>query len=343
MISDLPTGRSLAIASRLAEVEALTARGAWSDARALLERDGDSLAEHAELCALYGETLLRLGLPQLSLDWLEPHTRTMAQRANRRAWIRMLNLTGAAAFELGRIDVAEQYFASARQHATADGDFLTSARALNNLALVASTRGDRSRAMQYYALAVPTYERAASVRGVAECCHNIAVTLIESGNLDEAEEWDRRAMAFAREMGNDRLLAYALGGRAEVRLLKEDYDLARVLASRAADAFRALQDVASEAHALRLYGQALHGQQAYTPALETLSSAIALAQDSAVRRIVGECRLARARCLIDLGDKAAAHADLVAALEDFAALGASDKQQQVRRLLRALSVDTHSR
>lgn len=341
-MTDRPTGRSLAIASWLTEVETLTARGAWTEARASLERDMASLSEHAELCALYGETLLRLGMPLDAFEWLEPRVHAMAAAANRRAWIRILNLTGAAAFELGRIDVAAHHFELAREHATAAGDFLTSARALNNLALVASTRGDWARAMQYYALAMPTYERAASVRGIAECCHNIAVTLIEAGNLEEAEEWDRRAMEFARETGNDRLRAFALGGRAEVRVRKHDYQMASVLATRAADAFRALHDMASEAHALRLHGQAQHGQREHREALETLTSAIELAKTSSVRRILGECRLARARCLLELSDRSAARADLIDALGDFDALGASDKRQQVLRLLEELEIHTRT-
>lgn len=339
-MNDRQTGRAIALATWLAELEALAGTGAWVDVRASLEHDLPAVQNSAELIMLYGESLLRVGLPREAFEWLAPRLDTMAAAANHRAWLRSVNLTGAAAFELGRITEAERYFEQAHEGAVKADDHLTCARALNNLALVASTRGEWSTAIRYYQLAIPSYERVASVRGIAECYHNIAATLIESGDLDGADDWDRQAMDLARETSNDRLWAFALGGRAEVRLRKRDSALALALAARAATAFRDLNDRASEAHALRLVGEAQHDQLLTSTAINTLTVAMSLAKESAVVRVLGECLLARARCFLNLGEHTSATLDLTEAREHFKALGASEKMQTVSRLLASIGETT---
>jgi tetratricopeptide (TPR) repeat protein len=325
------------MATWLADVEALMARAAWAEARASLERDLAAVADSAELCALYGECLLRLGLPTDALQWLEPRLQTLAGAANRRAFVRVVNLSGAAAFELGRIDDAAVYFELARDRALSAGDHLTVARALNNLALVASTRGQWSTAMQYYMQAIPSYERLGSERGVVESYHNVAATLTEAGDLEEAEEWYRRAMALARDLGVDRLRAFVLAGRAEVRLRQRDFDMARVIGLQAARAFELLEDRSSQAHALGVVGQAQHGAagehaEGIRLALDTLSTAVALGRESAVMRVLADCLVARARCLQALGERDTALADLDEAQRGFATLGASDRVRLVDAL-----------
>jgi tetratricopeptide (TPR) repeat protein len=332
------------MATWLADVEALTARAAWPEARASLERDLDAVGATAELCALYGECLLRLGQPADALAWLEPRLHGFGGSANRRAFVRIVNLSGAAAFELGRIDEAAFFFELARERAVAMGDHLTGARALNNLALVASTRGQWSTALQYYQQAIPSYERVGSVRGVAESYHNIAATLIESGDLSEAEEWHRRAMELARDNGNDRLRAFILAGRAEVRLRQRDVEMARVLGTQAARVFDTLEDRSSQAHALGVVGQAelsAPGDEgaAARRALETLTTAVALARQSGVVRVLADCLVAHARAARVTGDRTTAKTDLTEALSGFQSLGAGDRVTLVNGLLAELAAD----
>ena len=338
----MPSGESIAIAERLAAVEALVASGDWAEVQRSLASDIANIATNAELCATYGEALLRLGRPRDAFEWLQPRLDSIARTANWRAWLRTVNLTGAAAFELGRIPEAERYFSTALESATAMGDHLTGARALNNLALVASTRGDWGTAMNYYTLALPSYERTASVRGLAECSHNIAATALESGDLDLAEEWERRAMELARETGNERLRAFTLGGRAEILLRRRDFSLAIVIGRQGAALFRELGDQSSEAHALRLVGQAELGLGDPATAERTLSRAVALAAESSVLRVLGECLLARAHCFIAMSDPVSARDDLQQARAHFSALGSTEKVRGVDRLQQQLGIVTSS-
>jgi tetratricopeptide (TPR) repeat protein len=345
-VKDQPTDRALAMVNWLADVEALMARAAWRDARQSLERDLDAVGESAELTALYGEVLLRLGLPRDALRWLEPRLQRIAQSANRRAFVKVVNLSGAASFELGSIDDAALFFDLARDRALAVGDHLTVARALNNLALVASTRGQWRTAMQYYMLAIPSYERVGDLRGIAECHHNVAATLIESGDLDQAEEWHRRAIGLAIEIGNARLRAFVIAGRAEVRLRKRDHDMALVLARQAAQAFRELSDPSSEAHALGVAGQAelgqasVEGEHAIARALDTLAHAVSLAEQSGVTRVLAECLLASARALVAANRANDARTDLRRARSAFESLGTTAKVYIVDSLLADLEIIT---
>lgn len=336
----MPGGESIALAQRLADAEALAASGQWVELQQALAMDIAAVAANAELSVLYGESLLRLGRPRDAFEWMEPRVHSIARTANWRAWLRAVNLAGAAAFELGRIPEAEQLFSTALESANAFGDHLTGARALNNLALVASTRGDWTAAMKYYMLALPSYERTASLRGIAECSHNIAATALESGDLDSAEEWERRAFELALETRNERLRAFTLGGRAEMLLRKRDFHLAIVIGRQGAALFRELADQSSEAHALRLVGQAQLGLGDLSAAEQTLSQAVELATASSVRRVLGECRLARAHCFIALADVKSAREDLVQAREHFVSLGSAEKVRGVDKLLEQLGIET---
>jgi tetratricopeptide (TPR) repeat protein len=333
--------RAIALASWLAEVELATGGGEWATARAALERDLDAAAANAGLAALYGEVLLRLGHPREASEWLEARLVALAGSANRRALIRMVNLAGAAAFETGRIDAAARCFAAARERAAALADHLTEARALNNLALVASTRGDWGTAMEHYRQAIPAYERLGALRGVAECAHNIATTLLESGDLEAAEEWQRRGIELAAAIEAPALRAHLMSGRAELRLRRADPGMALALAQRAAQDFHALADRASEAHAHGIAGQAAHAlrrergeARPLAPEVrEALDRAVTLASESGVARIVGECRLARARVLLDVSAFDEAVHDLREARAAFTTLGAPAKQRLVDGLL----------
>lgn len=333
---DMPTGESLAIATRIAAMEAHAARNAWADVHASLDTQLSVVGQNVELSAYYAEALMRLGRPREAFDWLERRLDGFAGSANTRASLRAVNLAGAAAFELGRIAEAQALFHTALERATQFGDHLTVGRALNNLALVASSHGDWSAAMNYYTLAMPAYERTASVRGLAECSHNIAATLLEAGDLERAEEWERRAMDLALETGNERLRGFTLGGRAEVMLRKGDFALSIAFGRQAIAAFRAVRDVSSEAHALRLIGQAQHAQGELDSALESLSIGITLASESAVVRVLAECELARARLYAQLDRPDLARADLVEALRHFTALGSEAKEREAARLLATL-------
>jgi tetratricopeptide (TPR) repeat protein len=332
------TERALSISHRLSVIESMAIRGAWSDVRTSASEDLVTTGASPELLALYGESLLRCGAPREASEWFAATLDVAARSANRSAWRRSVNLAGAAAFEIGRVDEAETFFSLALELAESAHDSLLSARATNNLALVASSRAEWDAALAYYNVALAVYQRVGSVRGLAECYHNIATTMLDAGDLDGAEDAERRAIEYARDTEHPRLHAFTLAGRAEVLLRKGDAEFAQVLAEQSARSFRTLRDDAWEAHALRIVGLSQLQRGEAAGAVETTARAVSLSQSGAVARVSGDCHFALAQCQLATADKENARGNLVAAAAVFAQIGASDKLRQVQDTLASLGL-----
>lgn len=320
---------SHSISVRLTAIESMVSRDAWHEVRAALEADPAVTASNPEFIAWYGESLLRCGAPRDAVRWFDAHLATATGTANVRAWMRAVNLAGAAAFETGNVSQAEDYFALAAELGGSRGDPLVAARALNNLALVASSRGEWETAHAYYGLALAAYQRAGSTRGLAEAYHNMATTLIEAGQLERASEAGRQALEYGQRVEEPRLHAYLKANRAEVLVRLGDAVLAARVAERAAREFRAIDDQAGEAHALRIVGLSKLSEGALAEADALLERATSLAQASGVLRIEAECRSAWAQCGIASGDSARARKHLLAAAVAYRRLGAGQKLQAV--------------
>ncbi len=332
----LTTSRT--ISRQLSEVESMVARSAWLEVRTTLEADRNMAASTPELVVIFAESLLRTGAPAEAFGWLQARLHQASQSANRRAWMRALNLAGAAALEIGRISEAEEYFAQVQQLASAREDHLLNARATNNLALVASMRGEWGTALAYYALAIPVHQRVGSLRGLAECYHNMATTLLEAGELDRAEEAERQAVEYARDVSSMRLHAHVMTGRADILLRKGDYQLSLVLGRRAFEEFETLDDPTWMAQALRIVGLCQLGQVDAGSAEETLTNAINLAARGGVVRVSADCHLARARVRVSVNDVPGTKADLDVAASLFEQLGSADKLNTVRSLQAGLEM-----
>lgn len=301
---------------------ALAASGAW---RALCQR----LAEHPAMAGrspalvlLQAEALLRTGEPCAARRWLSERAAALAASGDRAAIRRAANLSGAASWELGELDVAVEHFAHALELGRLDGDDLLVARATNNLAVIATIRGRYEEALRLYAAAVPAYQRIGNVNGIAESYHNTAIVLRKLQRLDAADDHERRAAEFARQAANDRLVALTLVGRAEISLLRGDAALAEATAVRAARDLGTVPDPARQADAIRLSGVARMALGRVAAARSTLDEAVSLAQAHASTLIEAESRWARAQVALAAADHAAAAADAQQAATIFQQLDA---------------------
>jgi tetratricopeptide (TPR) repeat protein len=312
-----------AVNDLLSNARAQAATGAWDVVRRMLRSEEAASREHPELVTLRGEAELRTGNPRDARSWLSEMLPTVEKSGDRAALRRAVNQIGVAAAELGALDEAERTLAWALELGRRDGDDLLVARATNNLGTIANMRGQRGEALALYQLAVPAYQRLGHLIGLAESLHNMAISLRDLGQLDAADECERRAIDHAREAGGGPLLALAHVGRAELALRRGDGSLAEAAARRAAEQFAALPDQIREADAWRVVGAAAVAQGKADTAAAAIERALALARAFGSSLIEAEGLYVRATLHRALGDEVAARADAEAAMEIYGRLGAT--------------------
>jgi predicted ATPase/DNA-binding SARP family transcriptional activator len=94
--------------------------------------------------------------------------------------------------------------------------------ALGNLGTIAHMRGDAAAAVDYYGQAIDAARSAGDEDGVSVNLHNLGRSEIALGLSEQALESLRESLAIARRLGYREVIAYCLGGFAELAMLDED-------------------------------------------------------------------------------------------------------------------------
>lgn len=311
----------------------LSRAGAWSDVVALLEPMVPFPVAASDLRVLYAEALMRVGRERAACEWLRTIVPTLLARGDRANHRRALNLLGVGSFFLGDLDEASGALDTALDLASQEDDLLLIARTTNNLGMIANLRGAHESALGHYRLAVPAYQRLGQRRGLAESYHNIAITYRDIGELDQADEYERRAMDYAAAGVAPRVAAMGLIGRAEVALRRGDPQFARGTAQRAAAELNELQDPMNEADAHRLVGAAATALRRFTEADAAFGRALSIARERGHTLIEAETLRDRARAMFARGAHADARTDAEAAMVLFEKLGATSEIEALRSLL----------
>lgn len=310
----------------------LAAAGEWTEVVRLLAPPPSSAAWGSELQLLRAEALNRVGDARAARGWLEDVMPALVARGDRTSHRRALNLLGAACFFLGALDAASEAFSAALEMASRDEDLLILARATNNLGMIANLRGQHETALGHYRLAVPTYQRLGQRRGLAESYHNIAITYRDIGALDEADEYERRAIDYAAEVA-PRVAAMGRIGRAEIALRRGDPLFARGTSERAAIELERLQDPVNEADAHRLAGAAAATLGRVADAESRFERALSIARAGGHALIEAETLRDRARARAVQGRRADARQDAADAVSLFERLGAASEVDALQPLL----------
>src|SRR5688500_739974 len=320
----------------LAAARAHAQAGAWGEVRALIAERRAAAVTQPELALLYGEALVRTGFSREARSWLDEILPAIERMGDRAALRRGTNMLGVAHFELGDLDDAEIAWARALELARYDEDDLLIARATNNLGTIENVRGRREAALSLYQLAIPAYQRLGNPLGLAESFHNMAITYRDSEQLDQADEYERRAIEFAGEARSPRLTALARLGRAELSLRRGDPRLAEASARYVAKVFAELHDPIREADALRLAGLASTELGQIAEATAALDAAVSLAREHGHALNEAESLAARARLRAATQDVAGARADAELAMVIFARLAATAERDAVAAWLAGL-------
>jgi tetratricopeptide (TPR) repeat protein len=235
----------------LLSCRALAAASAWGELYRVLDTHRAEARKSPALTILLAESLMRTGQPRAARAWLDEQEAMLSLSGDRATIRRAANLAGASSLEQGDLDRATTDFERALELGRTDDDDLLVARATNNLAVIATIRGRHFDALGLYAAAIPAYQRIGNVNGIAESYHNTAIALRKLQRLDAADDHERRSAEFARQVGNERLVALTLVGRAEIYLVRGDAALAEATAMRAANELGAVPDPARQAASRR--------------------------------------------------------------------------------------------
>lgn len=296
------------------------------------------LEQSPTLALLFGIAQARLGRHNSGKQWVAIGLETARARSDHAIEARALNVSGAIAFEEGRIDEAVGYFTRGLAEAERLGDRATVGRCSNNLGIIATLRGQYGRAVGSYTMALAAFQQVSHRTGAAEALHNLAITYREQSDLAQALETEERAAQEATAAGDLALAAKVRGGRAEIRLLDGDAEVARLEIERALAMRREIGDVVGEAEDLRVLAGALAALNQSPQAEAMLRDVIERATALNRPLLVAQAERDLARLLHRQGrdEQAAALADR--ARERFESLGAVVEVRRLAALLTELTV-----
>jgi tetratricopeptide (TPR) repeat protein len=137
-------------------------------------------------------------------------------------------LGGIAIYDLD-LDRATALYEEAVALFRSQGRLSRVAAAVGNLGTIAHMRGDFAAAVRYYLEAIDAGREANDEDGVAVNLHNLARSELALGRTAEGLEALRESLAIARRLGYREVIAYCLGGLAELAMLEEDAQRAATL------------------------------------------------------------------------------------------------------------------
>ncbi len=303
--------RQLAAAGRHAEV-----------VEYLGAREGSELVDSPSLALLYGTAQARLGHHDEGLRWLDLALDQARKRDEQAVERHALNARGAIALVSGRIDEAADYCTRALMVASRDGDLATTGRCSNNLGIISNLRGRHAEAIGSWEIAVAAFERAGLRQGVAECYHNLGITYREQGALARALAEADQAVAEADAAGDHTLWALALRGRAEIRVVRGELDLARRELDQVREIRGRLPNPVGEAEDLRVAASVLAAEGQMAAAERALREVIGRAEAHRRPQLLAEATRDLSMVLHRTGRNAEAQAAARAAKAIFTRLGA---------------------
>src|SRR5438445_713349 len=301
--------------------------------RYLGERSQDELEQSPMLTLLCGIAHGRLGRLDLGQQWAMVAQLRARLLRDRTLEVRALNVCGAIALEGGGISEATYFFTRAQEEALRDNDMATVGRCANNLGIIANMQGDYGRAVGDYTRAIAAYQKAHYEPGIVETQHNLGISYREQGQLDKAMQAADTAVREAGRLGDQRLQAQAIAGRAEIRVAYAEPELAIREAERALAMHRDLGDAVLETEDRRILAAALSIAGKTRDAADMLREVIDRATEHKRPLLVAIAQRDLAHILALEGEVAAAKQLAQAARATFDRLGAKVEIEKLEALL----------
>ena len=234
----------------------LAVRGHLSEGRRLFDsavaRSADADKQlRAALCVTGATFPSRQGDHAPARELLEEALQLFRELGNVDQTARCIGLLGNVAVGEGDLDAAEAAFTEAAAIARETGNEFRLAANLSNLGTIASYRDDARTALRYQLEAAEIQRRLEDLDNLAITLHNVGRGHLFLGELVEARATLSESFAVARELGFRQVMAYCIGGLAE-------------LAMREGDAEQAMRALGASQHAFADIGAALDPDGAKT-------------------------------------------------------------------------------
>jgi tetratricopeptide (TPR) repeat protein len=313
----------------VAKARALAAAGHHAAVVEFLGAREQSELEDPTLALLYGIAQARLGRHEQGLQWIDRALNQARQLREHGVERHALNARGAIALVSGNLTEAADFCTQALMAASRDGDHAITGRASNNLGIISHLRGRHAEAISSWEIAAAAFHRAGMQTGVADCQHNLANAYREQKAFDKALATADQAVAAAEATGDEALYAMTLRGRAEIRAVRSEPELARRDLDRIRVVRGELPDPVAEAEDLRIQALVLAAENHLPRAEKALREVIGRAELHERLLLQGEATRDLALVLQRTDRAGEAQAAAQAAKSIFARIGA---ESEIRKL-----------
>jgi tetratricopeptide (TPR) repeat protein len=263
----------------VAKARALAAAGHHAAVVEFLgSQDERELESMPTLALLYGIAQARLGRHQQGLQWIDRALASARQHNEHGVERHALNARGAIALVSGRLTEAADFCTQALMAASRDGDHGTTGRASNNLGIISHLKGRHAEAISSWEIASAAFHRAGLQAGVAECQHNLANAYREQAAFDKALNTADQAVSAAEAAKDETLFALTVRGRAEIRVVRSEPDMARRDLDRVRVIRGQMPDPVAEAEDLRVLALVLIAENNLARAEKSLREVIGRAE-----------------------------------------------------------------
>ena len=313
----------------VAKARSLAAAGHHAALVEYLGSCAPSELEDPTLALLYGIAQARLGRHKQGLEWIDRALAGARQRGEHGVERHALNARGAIALLSGNLTEAADSCTQALMAASRDGDHATTGRASNNLGVISHLRGRHAEAISSWEIAAAAYHRAGMPSGVADCHHNLANAYREQGGLDKALAMADQAVAEAEATRDEALYAMTLRGRAEIRAVRSEPELARRDLDRIRVIRSQMPDPVAEAEDLRIQAMVMVSEDQQARAEKALREVVGRAELHDRLLLQGEATRDLANLLRRASRTNEAQATAQTARDIFARMGA---ESEIRKL-----------
>lgn len=215
----------------------------------------DSVTPERSCLALLGaaRTFQMDGRSDAALDCLEV-AEFVAKTASRSSLGAVLNVRAVVEWQRGNLDEAERLYVQAQQCAEQVRDQRLVAMVAQNRGIIATVRGEFSRALVHYRASTEAYRRLGLVPQLCGVLNNIGMVHTDLGQWNEAERAFRDALSAAKASGDVVTRVLIDVNVAELAIAREDYAAARSVCAASLRRARSIGDKGVEAELLKHLG-----------------------------------------------------------------------------------------